>query len=103
MFSGKWPNGGGIYVGDGVNSPDIDLNYKWNISANGVFLEVWVKMHNILAKKKTKSAMIVVHVPICRHDHFIYFRIVYQHVSADNLFAIKNYMMYAMASMDVIY
>ena len=40
MFSGKWPNGGGIYVGDGVNSPDIDLNYKWNISANGVFLEV---------------------------------------------------------------
>ena len=40
MFSGKWPNGRGIYVGDGVNSPDIDLNYKWNISANGVFLEV---------------------------------------------------------------
>ena len=28
------------YVGDGVDSPDIDLNYKWNISANGVFLEV---------------------------------------------------------------
>ena len=44
-----------------------------------------------------KSAMIV--VPICCHDHFIYFRIVYQHVSADNFFAIKNYMIYAMASM----
>ena len=45
-------------------------------------------MHNILAKKKMKSAMIV--VLICRHDHFIYLRIVYQHVSADNFFAIKN-------------
>ena len=56
-------------------------------------------MHNILAKKKMKSAMIV--VPICRHDHFIYFRIVYQHVSADNFFAINNYMIYAMASMEV--
>ena len=57
-------------------------------------------MHNILAKKKMKSAMIV--VPICRHDHFIYFRIVYQHVS-DNFFAINNYMIYAMASMEVKY
>ena len=56
-------------------------------------------MHNILANKKMKSAMIV--VPICRHDHFIYFRIVYQHVSADNFFAINNYMIYAMASMEV--
>ena len=56
-------------------------------------------MHNILAKKKMKSAMIV--VPICRHDHFIYLRIVYQHVSADNFFAINNYMIYAMASMEV--
>ena len=30
----------------GVNSPDIDLNYKWNIFANGVTL-LAVKMHNI--------------------------------------------------------